>query len=57
MKESLYAINLNRETFDLLQDVRGELTASLGFKPTNGQVIRHLIALYFNETEWPTACR
>ena len=51
MKESLYAINLNRETFDLLQDVRGELTASLGFEPTNGQVVRHLIALYFNETE------
>jgi len=46
MKESLYAINLNRETFDLLQDVRGDLTESLGFKPTNGQVIRHLIALY-----------
>jgi hypothetical protein len=47
MKESPYAVNLNRETFDLLQDVRVELTASLGFQPTNGQVIRHLISLYF----------
>jgi hypothetical protein len=51
MKESLYAINLNRETFDLLQSVRKEMTASLGFEPTNGQVVRHLIAIFFNETE------
>ena len=51
MKESNYAVNLNRETYDQLQKVRGELTASLGFEPTNGQVVRHLIALYFNETE------
>jgi hypothetical protein len=51
MKETLYTINLNRETFDLLQDVRRALTASLGFEPTNGQVVRHLTALFFNETE------
>jgi hypothetical protein len=51
MKESLYAINLNRETFDLLQDVRRALTTSLGFEPTNGQVVRHLIAIFFDETE------
>ena len=57
MKESSYSVNLNRETYDQLQKVRGELTSSLGFEPTNGQVVRHLIALYFNETEWPTACR
>jgi hypothetical protein len=57
MKESSYSVNLNRETYDQLQKVRGELASSLGFEPTNGQVVRHLIALYFNETEWPTACR
>ena len=51
MKESTYTVNLNRETHDLLQKVRGELTSSLGFEPTNGQVVRHLIAIYFNETE------
>jgi len=51
MKESNYTINLNRETFDLLQDVRRALTASLGFEPTNGQVVRHLVAVFFNETE------
>jgi len=51
MKESLYAINLNRETFDLLQDVRRALTTSLGFEPTNCQVVRHLIAIFFDETE------
>jgi hypothetical protein len=51
MKENPYAINLNRETFDLLQDVRRALTTSLGFEPTNGQVVRHLIAIFFDETE------
>lgn len=44
-----YAVNLNKETFDLLQKVRAEMTDKLGFEPTNGQVIRHLISIYFGE--------
>lgn len=44
-----YAVNLNKETFDLLQKVRDELTSKLGFEPTNGQVVRHLISIYFGE--------
>lgn len=51
MKEPTYTVNLNRETHDLLQKVRGELNAALGFEPTNGQVVRHLIALYFGDMD------
>ena len=47
MKDAAYAVNVNRETFELLQKVRQELSADLGFEPTNGQVIRHLISIYF----------
>ena len=41
-----YNINLNRETFELLQKVRGDLGVKLGFEPTYGQVVRHLISMY-----------
>ncbi len=44
-----FSVNLNKETFDLLQKVRDDLTDKLGFAPTNGQVIRHLISIYFGE--------
>ena len=44
-----YTINLNKETFDLLLKVRNEMTEKLGFEPTNGQVVRHLISIYFGE--------
>lgn len=44
-----YTVNLNKETFDLLLKVRNELMDKLGFEPTNGQVIRHLISIYFGE--------
>lgn len=44
-----FSVNLNKETFDLLQKVRDELADKLGFEPTNGQVIRHLISIYFGE--------
>jgi len=50
MKESAYMVNLNRETFELLQQVQQELSTDLGFEPTNGQVIRHLISIYFKGT-------
>ena len=46
-----YTVNLNKETFDLLLKVRNELTDKLGFEPTNGQVIRHLISIYFGEVQ------
>ena len=46
-----YTINLNKETFDLLLKVRNELTEKLGFEPTNGQVVRHLISIYFGEVQ------
>jgi hypothetical protein len=44
-----FSVKLNRETWDLLVQVRTELGAKLGFEPTNGQVVRHLIAIYFGE--------
>ena len=46
-----YTINLNKETFDLLLKVRNEMTEKLGFEPTNGQVVRHLISIYFGEVQ------
>lgn len=46
----LFAVKLNRETWDLLIQVRTELGKKLGFEPTNGQVVRHLISIYFGET-------
>lgn len=46
-----FSVKLNMETFDLLVKVRDELAVRLGFTPTNGQVIRHLIAFYYGETQ------
>jgi hypothetical protein len=46
-----FVITLNQETFELLQEVREELTSQLGFQPTNGQVVKHLIAFYNGEAE------
>lgn len=45
----LFSVKLNRETWDLLVQVRTEMTKKLGFEPTNGQVVRHLISIYFGE--------
>ena len=45
-----YSVALNKETYDLLQEVKTLLVDKLGFEPTNGQVVRHLIAVFFNET-------
>lgn len=45
----LFTVKLNRETWDLLVQVRTELNSKLGFEPTNGQVIRHLISIYFGD--------
>jgi hypothetical protein len=51
MKNTTPAFNvtLNKETYDLLIQVKGALTEKLGFEPTNGQVVRHLISIYFGE--------
>ena len=46
-----YSITLNKETFDLLRDVKVDLTKRMGFEPTNGQAIRHLIAVFYGEAE------
>lgn len=46
MNDGKYTINLNRETFELLQKVRDDLGIKLGFEPTYGQVVRHLISMY-----------
>ena len=46
-----YNINLNRETFELLQKVRDDLGVKLGFEPTYGQVVRHLASAYFDKKE------
>jgi hypothetical protein len=47
MNDGKYAINLNRETFELLQRVKEAMTLDLGFIPTYGQVVRHLATTYF----------
>lgn len=44
-----FTVTLNKETFELLQKVKDDLVAKLGFEPTNGQVVRHLISIYFGE--------
>lgn len=44
---SAFSVNLNQETYELLQKVRDSLTKTLGFVPTHGQVVRHLISIYF----------
>jgi hypothetical protein len=43
-----YSVTLNKETYDLLMSVKGTLVEQLGFEPTNGQVVRHLIAVFYN---------
>jgi hypothetical protein len=45
-----YSVTLNKETFDLLMVVKGRLMEKLGFEPTNGQVVRHLVAVFFDTT-------
>jgi len=45
---------LNKETFDLLRDVKVELAKRMGFEPTNGQAIRHLITTFYGEVEKPS---
>ena len=45
-----YSVTLNKETYDLLMEVKETLTSKLGFEPTNGQVVRHLIAQFFDVT-------
>ena len=43
-----YSVTLNTETYALLMSVKGNLVEQLGFEPTNGQVVRHLIAVFYN---------
>ena len=43
-----YSVTLNKETSDLLMSVKGNLVEQLGFEPTNGQVVRHLIAVFYS---------
>lgn len=45
-QESNFQIILNKDTFELLQKVRTQHFEELGFEPTNGQVVRHLIVTY-----------
>jgi len=44
-----YSVTLNKETYELLMDVKNDLMAQLGFEPTNGQVVRHLASAYFEK--------
>lgn len=48
--QSGFSVTLNKETYDLLIAVKTTLTEKLGFEPTNGQVVRHLIAVFYEET-------
>jgi hypothetical protein len=50
-KPAGFNIVLNKETFDLLSEVKVDLAKRLGFEPTNGQAVRHLIAVFFGEAE------
>lgn len=50
-EENNYSVRVNHDTWMLLMKVRDELVATLGFTPTNGQVVRHLLASYFGETK------
>ncbi len=50
-EENRYSVRVNHDTWLLLMKVRDELVATLGFVPTNGQVVRHLLASYFGETK------
>ena len=45
MKQALAprTVNLNQETFDLLELVSEQLAEQLGFAPTLGQVIKHAL--------------
>lgn len=52
MKQQANTVSLNRETYELLQQVQEELTIKLGFEPTNGQVVRHLLAAYYGEANY-----
>ena len=45
-----YSVNLNRDTYELLCGVQASLTLQLGFVPTLGQTVRHLIAAYQGES-------
>lgn len=49
MSQAAYSINLNRDTFELLKKVQHELETSMGFEPTLGQVVRHLLNAYYKE--------
>jgi hypothetical protein len=48
-QESNFQIILNKDTFELLQKVKAQLLEELGFEPTNGQVVRHLITTYLKD--------
>ena len=48
-QESNFQIILNKHTFELLQKVKAQLLEELGFEPTNGQVVRHLITTYLKD--------
>ena len=50
MNTSNFTVNLNRETYDLLSSVQDDLSSKLGFVPTMGQTVRHLIAVYHGNT-------
>ena len=50
-KPAGYSVILNKETFDLLHGVKIDIADRMGFEPTNGQAIRHLIAVFYGEAE------
>jgi hypothetical protein len=45
-----YVVNLNRDTYEELCEVQATLTTQLGFVPTLGQTVRHLLAVYRGES-------
>jgi|APGre2960657404_1045060.scaffolds.fasta_scaffold238044_1 hypothetical protein len=46
-----YEVKLNRETYDLLRQVKKQLTDELGFAPTMGQVIKHALVKAYPEAQ------
>jgi len=54
-KATTFPVMLNKETADLLKEVKAVIERRMGFAPTNGQAIRHLIIAFYGQGELPFA--
>jgi len=49
MSAAPHVVNMNRETYEWLKRVQRDMSEDMGFVPTLGQVVRHLINHYYKE--------